>query len=97
MAPFPVYATPTLARVTIGQKKVMEIFGTTEDGGANGPGTVFQMVKSGGGYTFTVIYSFTGLNGDGANPEAGVTLVGQNLFGAPQMAAGAPDWARSMS
>jgi uncharacterized repeat protein (TIGR03803 family) len=51
------------------------IFGTTEQGGASGYGTVFALTPATGGtFTQKVIYSFTGQGGDGANPEAGLVL-----------------------
>src|ERR1039457_713359 len=51
------------------------IFGTTEQGGASGYGTVFSLTPATGGkFTQKVIYSFTGQGGDGANPEAGLVL-----------------------
>jgi uncharacterized repeat protein (TIGR03803 family) len=50
-------------------------FGTTEQGGAWGYGTVFSLTPATGGkWTQAVLYSFTGVSGDGANPEASVTL-----------------------
>jgi uncharacterized repeat protein (TIGR03803 family) len=36
------------------------LYGTTFDGGVNGGGTVYELSPSSGGWTFTVIYSFTG-------------------------------------
>lgn len=45
------------------------LYGTTYDGGANGLGTVFMLDKSG---SETVLYSFTGSNGDGQNPVGGL-------------------------
>jgi uncharacterized repeat protein (TIGR03803 family) len=51
------------------------IFGTTEQGGAFGYGAVFALTPAGGGkYTPSVIYSFTGVSGDGAYPETGLIL-----------------------
>ena len=51
------------------------IFGTTEQGGAHGYGTVFSLTPAAGGkWTQAVIYSFTGQGGDGAYPEAGLVL-----------------------
>ena len=46
-----------------------DLFGTTDDGGANGDGTVFEIVKTAGGYasTPTTLVSFDGANGD--SPE----------------------------
>ena len=36
------------------------LYGTTVQGGQFGGGTVFELSPSGGGYTHTVLYSFTG-------------------------------------
>jgi len=50
------------------------IFGTTEQGGAWGYGTVFSLTPvTGGTWTYNTLYSFTGQGGDGAYPEAGLT------------------------
>lgn len=44
-------------------------YGTTFLGGTNNLGTVFKLSSAGnGGYTNKTIKSFTGINGDGANP-----------------------------
>ena len=49
------------------------LFGTTTAGGANGYGTVFELVKKGGGsYTLTMLVSFNGDNG--SNPAAGLIM-----------------------
>ena len=56
-------------------------YGTTSLGGTYGDGTVFEEKKSGGTWTESVIYNFTGGN-DGINPPAGVTLDAHgNLYG----------------
>jgi len=48
------------------------LYGTTRHGGSSSAGTVFQLApNSGGGWTESVLYSFTG-GSDGANPLAGV-------------------------
>jgi uncharacterized repeat protein (TIGR03803 family) len=48
------------------------LYGTTYSGGASSAGTVFQLApNSGGTWTESVLYSFTG-GSDGANPLAGV-------------------------
>ena len=49
-----------------------DLFGTTEHGGANGDGTVFEIAKTAGGYasTPTTLVSFNGTNG--AGPDAGL-------------------------
>ncbi len=58
------------------------LYGTATYGGAHGFGTVFKLVHSAGGYTFNLLYSFTGGN-DGAMPESNVVLDSAgNLYGA---------------
>ena len=62
------------------------IYGTTQSGGGQdcfglGCGVVFKLSHSGGGWTETVLYTFTGGN-DGANPFNGVTFDrAGNLYG----------------
>jgi uncharacterized repeat protein (TIGR03803 family) len=57
------------------------LYGTTVQGGDVGGGTVFQLAPSGGGWTHTVLYSFTG-GADGGQPYGGVTLDAEgNLYG----------------
>jgi uncharacterized repeat protein (TIGR03803 family) len=61
------------------------LYGTTENGGANKAGTVFKLTpSSGGGWTESVLYSFCGQSNcaDGANAVAGLIFdaVG-NLYG----------------
>ena len=82
----------SMAPVTVAPGGVL--YGTTYTGGsgtvceaglAGGCGTVFQLTpptSAGGAWTETVIYSFTGINGDGAYPLTGVVL-GKNrvLYG----------------
>jgi len=46
------------------------LYGTTLSGGTNGMGTVFRIGTNGSGYA--PLYSFTGTNGDGAEPYAGL-------------------------
>ena len=59
-----------------------DLFGTTYRGGANGDGTVFELVKTGSGYTEEVLYSFSGGTTDGFNPEAGLVAdANGDLFG----------------
>jgi uncharacterized repeat protein (TIGR03803 family) len=54
------------------------LYGTTQQGGASGYGTVFTLDKTG---TETVLYSFTG-GTDGANPIAGLVRdTAGNLYG----------------
>jgi len=57
------------------------LYGTTDEGGAFGYGTVLELAPSGSGWTETVLYSFT-RGGDGAYPFAGVILdKAGNLYG----------------
>jgi uncharacterized repeat protein (TIGR03803 family) len=62
------------------------IYGTTTGGGLNqlcrgGCGVVFKLTPSGGSWTESVLYSFTG-GGDGAIPESGVIFDSAgNLYG----------------
>ncbi len=54
------------------------LYGTTVHGGVNGFGTVFALHTDGTG--FTNLYNFTG-GSDGANPDAGLLLSGNTLYG----------------
>jgi uncharacterized repeat protein (TIGR03803 family) len=62
-----------------------DLFGTTSGGGPyreniGGGGTVFELVKTGSGYTEKVLHSFNGTDGDG--PEAGLLADAEgDLFG----------------
>jgi uncharacterized repeat protein (TIGR03803 family) len=57
------------------------LYGTSVQGGTFGGGTVFELTPSGGGWTHTVLYNFTG-GADGGEPYKGVTLDAQgNLYG----------------
>jgi uncharacterized repeat protein (TIGR03803 family) len=59
-----------------------DLFGTTQFGGTNNTGTVFEIVKTGAGYasTPTLLATFSGANG--AYPVAGLTADAfGNLFG----------------
>jgi uncharacterized repeat protein (TIGR03803 family) len=48
------------------------LYGTTDSGGAYGPGTVFKLTpNSDGSWTESVLYSFKG-GSDGGNPDAGL-------------------------
>jgi uncharacterized repeat protein (TIGR03803 family) len=57
------------------------VFGTTDAGGPNGFGTVFELVHGASGYSLPLaVYSFGGA--DGAMPESGLVLdASGNLFG----------------
>src|SRR5271165_744555 len=43
--------------------KAGNLYGTTQNGGVSGGGTVFELSPSGGGWNFTVLYSLSGQNG----------------------------------
>ncbi len=60
-------------RLQLGPNRVL--YGTTDGGGAGDAGTVFQLTPSSGGiWTESVLYSFSGGSPDGGNPMGGVTL-----------------------
>ncbi len=60
------------------------IYGTTYAGGSFDDGVVFKLTRSGGGWTESVIWSFTG-GSDGANPFGGVIFDSAgNLYGTTQ-------------
>jgi uncharacterized repeat protein (TIGR03803 family) len=61
------------------------LFGTTSSGGAAGNGTIYSLTTNGA--TFTVLRDFgaldlqMGTNTDGAQPQGGVILLGDTLYG----------------
>ena len=59
------------------------LYGTTEEGGVHGMGTVFEVEpKQGGGWTEIVLHPFNNNGSDGLTPEAGLVFdVHGNLFG----------------
>jgi len=56
------------------------LYGTTNDGGEDNFGTVFELSPSRGGWTETVLHGFTG-GADGEYPWAPVTFRRGNLYG----------------
>jgi len=59
-------------------------FGTSEFGGANSAGTIFELTNANGSWTEAVLYSFCSKSGckDGEVPEAGLTIDSAgNLYG----------------
>src|SRR3989442_559083 len=54
------------------------LYGAAACGGSPGPGRVFAVNTD--GTDFTSLYSFTG-GSDGANPQAGLILSGNTLYG----------------
>src|SRR5580700_640347 len=51
------------------------LYGTTVSGGTYGRGSVFELSPSSlGGYTETLLHSFSDTNGDGAIPPAGLVI-----------------------
>jgi uncharacterized repeat protein (TIGR03803 family) len=55
------------------------LYGTALQGGSSGNGTVFAVNTNGTG--FTNLHSFLNYPSDGANPEAGLILSGNTLYG----------------
>lgn len=70
---------------------VGDIYGTTQNGGGQGCsgagcGTVFELSPVTGGWRESVLYSFGGDGGDGANPFAGVIFdEAGNLYGTTKL------------
>ena len=66
------------------------LYGTTRLGGNSnncsaGCGTAFALINSSGSYTEDLLYGFTGIDGDGANPLANLTVDSSgNLYGTTQ-------------
>jgi len=62
--------------------KAGNLYGTTEFGGTDNQGTVFEITpNSGGNWTESVLYNFTG-GADGGQPSAGLTFdTAGNLYG----------------
>ena len=54
------------------------LYGTTFDGGDNGGGTVYELSPSASGWTFTTLYSFTGIYG---GPYNKLTLAKGSIYG----------------
>ena len=70
------------------------LYGTTGAGGSSGYyGTVFKLAPNGsGGYTESVLHSFTG-GSDGAGPYAGLIMdSGGNLYGTTEAGGGSGYW-----
>jgi uncharacterized repeat protein (TIGR03803 family) len=58
------------------------LYGTASRGGTNQGGLVYKLTPSSGTWTQTVLYNFTGVNGDGWSPDAALTFdVSGNLYG----------------
>lgn len=65
------------------------LYGTAVEGGSNGCGTVFALNTNGTG--FTTLHSFAGYIGpglDGANPQGGLILSGNTLYGTTEYGGG---------
>ncbi len=76
--------------------KAGDLYGTTAGGGSgNNTGTVFKLSRSSNGHwTEKILYSFTGENGDGQNPQTDLTFDAHgNLYGTAPLGG---DLARSM-
>jgi uncharacterized repeat protein (TIGR03803 family) len=58
------------------------LYGTAQNGGAKGYGTVFAVTTN--GTRFTNLHSFTA-GSDGADPSAGLILSGTNLYGTAEL------------
>jgi uncharacterized repeat protein (TIGR03803 family) len=66
------------------------LYGTTETGGANNEGTVFELAPNGsGGYAESILHSFGADAGDGTAPAAGLIMGGAGSFYGTTAAGGA--------
>jgi uncharacterized repeat protein (TIGR03803 family) len=65
------------------------LYGTASSGGSSGNGTVFAVNTNGTGFrnlhSFTATDPNTGINTDGADPQAGLVLSGNTLYGTAQI------------
>ena len=60
------------------------LYGTTSAGGLYNAGTVFELVYTGGGYSETILHSFTGGN-DGGSPLSSLAMdAAGNLYGSAE-------------
>ncbi len=57
-----------------------DLYGTSYSGGAYGLGTVFELTRSGSNWTETILYSFNGIDGSGADGGVVFDRAG-NLYG----------------
>jgi uncharacterized repeat protein (TIGR03803 family) len=66
------------------------LYGTTEQGGASGNGTAFELVPGAGGiWTETVLHSFNDNGADGYNPLGALVRDGEgNLYGTTELVGG---------
>jgi uncharacterized repeat protein (TIGR03803 family) len=62
------------------------LYGTAVNGGSSGDGTVFKVNTNGTG--FTTLHGFAGSPSDGSNPQAGLILSGNTLYGTTQVGGG---------
>ncbi len=61
------------------------LYGATTDGGTGGGGTVFELSPSGGGWTYSVLYSITGPLGDQCGPAWALIMdAGGSLYDTTQ-------------
>ncbi len=66
------------------------LYGTTNEGGSNNEGTVFQVNPSTG--TLTTLHNFAGAPNDGRNPGAGLVLAKDGNFYGTTTGGGANTW-----
>jgi uncharacterized repeat protein (TIGR03803 family) len=67
------------------------LYGTTDSGGTYGNGTVFRV--AGDGSNYAVMWNFTGQNGEGAHPSAGLVLASNSvLYGSGRGISGPSDF-----
>jgi uncharacterized repeat protein (TIGR03803 family) len=57
------------------------LYGTTNQGGANGVGLIYKLTPGSSGYTEHILHVFKGANGDGRFPNGTLLLKGKTLYG----------------
>jgi uncharacterized repeat protein (TIGR03803 family) len=58
----------------------VDIFGTTQQGGSSGYGTLYELKSNGSSFTKTTLHTFAGGSADGAYPH-GLFFYGSKLYG----------------
>jgi uncharacterized repeat protein (TIGR03803 family) len=86
-------ANPRFASLTLKSSgPLLTIYGVTEFGGTLSTGTAFSLVRGRSGFNYSVLYNFTGMNGDGAQPRGTLLLLNNKLYGTTAAGGNAGGW-----